>query len=471
MIAGIEKYNITAENIYNWDEKGFVIGQATATQRIMSREALESGRITRASQDGSREFISLLACISAIGAVLPPALIYKGDSSLHDTWLEDWIPGDIAHFAVSSNGWSSNALGLHWLKTIFQRYTSEIAKRGRRLLIVDGHSSHVNLQFIELCDQLRILLLILPPHSTHRLQPLDVSLFAPLARFYTNNLNNLIANSLGMISMSKRSFWGVFWPAWKEAFLPINITSGFTKTGIWPFNPVLVLSKIVQPPSQEAPPSHQGLRTPMTSHAVRRIQQQYRKAPSSPLIAKVFRANERLVSQHSIDQHTLKGLVNALKDEKKKRRRGKRLNLVGDEDVGPQFFSPARVEAARTWQALKDAEEVQRQQGIQDKKATAAMKKAQKEEEKVQKQQIAIERRIQKAANQQVQNALKESLNKRNGKQAAIRKQSTKLPKAQNKRNKQPIRPHEVIATDGGEGVVLATSSGRRVQCPRRFAH
>ena len=222
-----------------------MIGQATATQRIMNREALESGRITRASQDGSREFISLLAYISAIGAVLPPALIYKGDSSLYNIWLEDWVPGDTAYFAVSSNRWSSNAFGLYWLETIFQRYTSEIVKRSRRLLIVNGHSSYVNLQFIESCDRLRILLLILPPHSTHRLQPLDVSLFAPLARFYTNNLNSLIASSLGITSLSKRSFWGIFWPAWQQAFVLMNIISGFTKTGIWPFNPALVLSKII----------------------------------------------------------------------------------------------------------------------------------------------------------------------------------------------------------------------------------
>jgi hypothetical protein len=89
LITAIEKYNITAENIYNWDEKGFLIGQASATKRIMSREALTAGRITHASQDGSREFITLLACISATGAVLPPSLIYQGESSLQDTWLED----------------------------------------------------------------------------------------------------------------------------------------------------------------------------------------------------------------------------------------------------------------------------------------------------------------------------------------------------------------------------------------------
>ena len=63
---------------------------ASATQRIMTLEALLSGRITHASQDGSREFLSLLVCTYADGSALPPALIYKGDSGLlQDIWVED----------------------------------------------------------------------------------------------------------------------------------------------------------------------------------------------------------------------------------------------------------------------------------------------------------------------------------------------------------------------------------------------
>jgi hypothetical protein len=46
----------------------------------MALEALRSGRITHANQDGNREFLSLLACIGADRNVLPPTLIYKGDS-------------------------------------------------------------------------------------------------------------------------------------------------------------------------------------------------------------------------------------------------------------------------------------------------------------------------------------------------------------------------------------------------------
>ena len=125
LFNAIKKYNITAENLYNWDEKGFLIGQASAKKRVIPLEALKSGRVKYACQDSSREFISLLACICADGTSLPPSLIYKGESrSLQDTWLEDWTPKHTAHFAASPNGWSCNALGLNWLQQIFDRYTS-----------------------------------------------------------------------------------------------------------------------------------------------------------------------------------------------------------------------------------------------------------------------------------------------------------------------------------------------------------
>ena len=43
--AAIERFNITADHIYNWDEKGFIIGHASAVKRIMSKHAVRSGRI------------------------------------------------------------------------------------------------------------------------------------------------------------------------------------------------------------------------------------------------------------------------------------------------------------------------------------------------------------------------------------------------------------------------------------------
>jgi hypothetical protein len=53
----IEKYKITAKNIYNFNEKGFLMGFGRLLKRIMLRATLELGRITKSKQDGSRKFI------------------------------------------------------------------------------------------------------------------------------------------------------------------------------------------------------------------------------------------------------------------------------------------------------------------------------------------------------------------------------------------------------------------------------
>jgi hypothetical protein len=64
--------------------------------------------------------------------------------------------------------------------------------------------------FLSLADSLRILILILPPHSTHRLQPLDVGLFSPLLKAYTKRLDVYTYEGLGWVLMTKRLFWPIF---------------------------------------------------------------------------------------------------------------------------------------------------------------------------------------------------------------------------------------------------------------------
>jgi DDE superfamily endonuclease len=193
--------------MYNWDEKGFLIGLARTLKRIMTKKMYDSGRITAAKQDGLREFISLLASICANGTKLPPALIYKGASGdLQDTWLEDLDKKDQAFFTSSTNRWSSNTFGLAYLTQVFDPCTRAKAGRGRRLLIVDRHSSHVNIEFIRTCDRLKILLLILPSYSTHRLQPLDVGCFLPLSTCYSTELDKVMEKSRGLVAFTKRMF-------------------------------------------------------------------------------------------------------------------------------------------------------------------------------------------------------------------------------------------------------------------------
>jgi hypothetical protein len=60
------------------------------------------------------------------------------------------------------------------------------------------------MRFINYCDQNRILLAILPPHSTHRLQSLDVGLFESLAEYYSQEIDRFVTNAQDFVSISKR---------------------------------------------------------------------------------------------------------------------------------------------------------------------------------------------------------------------------------------------------------------------------
>jgi hypothetical protein len=106
--------------------------------------------------------------------------------NLQDTWLEDYKPEEhTCWFASSPNGWTSDELGLSWLQILFDPQTPDKAKRDWISPMLDSNGSHGTLGFLGWCHKRRILVAIYPSHSTQRLQPLDVSLFDPLASCYS----------------------------------------------------------------------------------------------------------------------------------------------------------------------------------------------------------------------------------------------------------------------------------------------
>jgi hypothetical protein len=238
------------------------------------------------------------------------------------------------------------------------------------------------MRFLDVADRERILVHRFPAHSTHRLQPLDIGVFGPLSTAYSNQLNSLQHKSLGLVSMTKRLFYLLFREAFREAFSKEHIERSFEKAGIWPFNPLIVIDILAKPSLEELETSLE-LRTPMTSRAIRRIHRQYQRNHSESKLKLILRGHEKLAVQHSIDEHIINGLQEAFKIEKKKRARGKRLNLISiEDDSGPQFFSPLQIQAARRFQAEKEDEETLQKQVKADEKARKALEKEKSEVEK-----------------------------------------------------------------------------------------
>ena len=98
--------------------------------------------------------------------------------------MDDWIPDSVSgqiQVHISPNGWTDNEIALEWLKH-FHAQTITRTKGVYRLLILDGHSSHITFQFVQFCQDHKIIPLCLPLHLTHYLQLLDVGIFGPLGK-------------------------------------------------------------------------------------------------------------------------------------------------------------------------------------------------------------------------------------------------------------------------------------------------
>src|SRR5450432_2572158 len=168
--------------------------------------------------------------------------------------------------------------------------------------------------------------------------------------------------------MTKRLFYLLFRDSWKEAFTADRIQYAFEKASIWPLDPERTISPLRHPALELASPKPILARTPLTSRTTRRVHKEYKRAPTQKGLTLIYRSHEELATKDSINQQIIKGLQESLKLEKKKRKLGKRLNLIGEEDHRPQFFTPERVRAAINYQAQKeDEQELEKRAKIENK--------------------------------------------------------------------------------------------------------
>lgn len=107
------------------------------------------------------------------------------------------------------------------------------------------------------CMEHAIGLLILPPHTSHVLQPLDVSVFAPLKRALATETDAVSRVDSGRI---QRVEWTeMYIRAREKAFTSANTASGWKATGLEPLSPIVVVDKLAATPTRRTlPPQTPG---------------------------------------------------------------------------------------------------------------------------------------------------------------------------------------------------------------------
>lgn len=104
------------------------------------------------------------------------------------------------------------------------------------LILFDGHKSHVRLTLANWARQRNVTLFLLPPHSSHITQPLDVAIFGPFKIMNYRECSSYMQNNPGA-TVTKYEIAKLSSKPYMKAISTDNLVSSFRKTGIFPLKP------------------------------------------------------------------------------------------------------------------------------------------------------------------------------------------------------------------------------------------
>ncbi|CAH2045185.1 unnamed protein product, partial [Iphiclides podalirius] len=143
---------------------------------------------------------------------------------------------------LSKNGWINSEKFLEWM----HHFEAHIPPARPVLLIMDSHSTHVSQDVIDFATKNGIHLFTFPSHTSHLLQPLDVSVYKSLKNAWAKVLNDYKLQH-PTSAPTRLDFCRLLTPAYEHAFQPSIIVNGFRKTGTAPFDRNAISDESIAP--------------------------------------------------------------------------------------------------------------------------------------------------------------------------------------------------------------------------------
>ncbi|KFA80739.1 hypothetical protein S40288_10232, partial [Stachybotrys chartarum IBT 40288] len=301
----VKYYNIGPSEIWNEDECGIQIGCLSECFSVVITYTTRSGR-PQVTNPANRESWTLLGCANAVGDVIPPWIVLK----TYPTSGCEAIQGDNEmRFARSDTGFSNAEITVDWLKAFnqFSWIRSAKAQKERifprtvlveapnqhpyneriyRMLVLDGFTGDIDTRCAKYCILFDIIIARFPPHCTHLMQPLDVSVFQPLKAQHQRVIREHLRE--GHIAFRRLDFLKKFTRIFTAGFKRKNIISGFQKTGLWPPSSHPVLKRLAEKKLARS----QRLSNNLTLH----LPQEQRFAQASAFVSQLTGSLEQIMS-------------------------------------------------------------------------------------------------------------------------------------------------------------------------------
>lgn len=222
----LDKYKFSPSHIWNCDETGLTTVQKP--RKILSPKGVKQvGSVTSAERG---TLVTICVAVNAVGNSIPCMFVFPR-IKYRDFFVRDGPPECIG--AGNKSGWMTNIefeiFIDHFIKHVKPSPSEPV------LLLLDNHSSHLDVNVINKAKTNGVVMLSFPPHCSHRLQPLDVSVYGPFKNYCASQQDAWLRNNPGK-TITIHDLPSIAKIALPLALNPTNIVNGFKKTGIMPFN-------------------------------------------------------------------------------------------------------------------------------------------------------------------------------------------------------------------------------------------
>lgn len=222
----VEKYKFEPHRIFNVDETG--ISGVHKPSRILAQKGRKQVGAITSGERGQNT--TIVCCISASGLYVPPMFIFKRER-MKEGLDRNGPVGAI--YRCSKSGWITEDLFLEWLNHFAQFVKASVADPV--LVVLDNHVTHSTLKSYNFCRENGIVAVSLPPHTSLKLQPLDVTFFSSLKTAY-NNECDLYMKSHHYDKIAVTNIAELFAKAYNRVTTIEKGIKGFSVTGIYPLN-------------------------------------------------------------------------------------------------------------------------------------------------------------------------------------------------------------------------------------------
>jgi len=213
--------------MWNMDESGLTVVHKPA--RIIAQKGQKQvGKITSGERGST---VTIMCSMNAQGRHLPPFMIFPR-KNMNDHLLVGSPSGTVG--VATDSGWTDNTVFLKWLQHFVEHVKPTITKKV--VLFIDGHTSHKTFAAVEFARANGIEMVSFPPHTTHKLQPLDKCYFGPLKQYYRGECDKWMVNHAGK-RIGFYEIAALFGEAFSKASTIDKGLCGFASCGLWPFNP------------------------------------------------------------------------------------------------------------------------------------------------------------------------------------------------------------------------------------------